>query len=157
MDKETFTEKILQMEGSLYAVARTHFASSHDCADAVSETVLRAWKSRHTLRDEAYFTTWVTRIAINQCRTMRRRTSRVFPVEEIPETPQDIADPLLYDGVMALDLKYRLVFVLHHVEGYTAGEIARMLGAPRGTVLSRLHRARQKLQKFYGEEACQHV
>lgn len=157
MDKDCFTERIVQLEGMLYAVARTHFPSVHDCADAVQETVLRAWKSRHTLKNDAHFKTWLVRIEINVCRSMYRKHSRVVVVERLEEKGMEAADPMLYEGVLSLDIRHRLPFVLYHVEGYSIAEVAMMLRVPRGTVLSRLHRARRKLREVYGEEVTQHA
>lgn len=157
MNKDDFTAQIMQIEGALYGVARTYLQSPHDCADAVQEAVLSAWKSRHRLRQAEYFKTWMIRIVINQCKTMIRKRDRLVPMEAVPEPPPDATDPLLYEGVMALDIKYRLPFVLHYVEGYATKEIAGMLHLPKGTVLSRLHRARQLLKETWSEkEMCRH-
>lgn len=154
MDKQTFADQILAMEPTLYGIARTFFSSAHDCADAVQEAVLKAWKGRASLKNPAYFKTWVVRILINQCKTMYRQRARWVPMETVPETePAELPDTALRDAVMALPLPHRLPFVLHYVEGYAVQEIAALLRLPRGTVLSRLHRARQLLKKACGEEA----
>ena len=157
MDKQQFTEQIMALEQTLDCIARTYLHSPHDCADVVQETVLRAWKNRHTLRNEAYFKTWVVRILINQCKNLYRRRQRTVPVAEVPmaQAGADTADFALRDAVMALDLMYRVPFVLHYVEGYATKEIAQILGLPKGTVLSRLKRARDLLQKSCCEEVCQ--
>lgn len=147
MDKQAFGEKIMQMEPTLYGVARTFFTSPHDCADAVQEAVLRAWKARHTLQNEAYFKTWVVRILINQCKTMHRQRARVVLAEVVPEppTPEDGMDALR-EAIAALALPYRLPLLLYYIEGYSTKEIAGMLRLPKGTVVSRLHRARKLLR-----------
>lgn len=147
MDKQTFTEQLIAIETSLYAVARTFFPSPHDCGDAVQEATLKAWRGLHLLRDKALFKPWITRILINQCHTMCRQRNRVTLVETIPEAPGPTEDPLLYEGVMALDIRYRLPFVLHYVEGYKTREIGQMLHLPKGTVLSRLSKARAMLKE----------
>lgn len=154
MDKQEFSSRIMEMEGTLHSVARTFFASPHDCADAVQEAVLKAWQGRHTLRNDAYFGTWVVRILMNQCKSMYRQRARQVPVAQVPEAseaPQP--DLALRDAVMGLDLLYRLPFVLHYVEGYSTQEIAGILRVPKGTILSRLHRARKQLGHVLSEEA----
>lgn len=156
MDKQAFTEQITAMEGTLYSVARTFFASPHDCADAVQEAVLKAWRSRHTLRNPAFFKTWVVRILINQCKTTIRQAARMTPVADVPEPePMPERDYALLDAVMALPILYRVPFVLHYVEGYTTREIGQILHIPKGTVLSRLQRARHQLKQSCGEEVYQ--
>ncbi len=150
MDKQAFTEKTLAIEASLYAVARTYLRTPFDCADAVQEAVLKAWKQRHTLRNEQYFKTWVTRILINECKTMRRKGGRTIALADIPEAAlpeSDAGDPLALSMLQTLDIKYRGAFVLYHIEGYSTKEIATILRIPQGTVTSRLKRARRLLQE----------
>ena len=65
MTKERFVEQIEQLQGRLYRVALCMLKNDADVQDALQETVLKAWEKRHTLRNEAYFGTWITRIAIN--------------------------------------------------------------------------------------------
>lgn len=154
MDKQAFGEKMMQIEPTLYGIARTFFSSSHDCADAVQEAVLRAWKARNTLQNEAYFKTWVVRILINQCKTMHRQRARVVPVETVPEPPPVPDDGMaaLREDIAALALPYRLPFLLHYVEGYSTKEIAALMRIPKGTVVSRLHRARKLLRDAHNLE-----
>ncbi len=158
MDKDEFSERILAMEGSLYGVARTYLKTPHDCADAVQEAVLKAWKARRQLRSPDLFKTWVTRILINECKTMLRKGTRTVLIAEVDDTllaPDNEGDSLALEALGALDLKYRAAFVLHYIEGYSTKEIAEILRVPKGTVVSRLHRARQILKDHYDEaEAC---
>lgn len=151
MDKEDFAGRVTAMEGTLYGVARTYLKSPADCADAVQEAVLKAWKGLASMKQEAFFQTWMVRILINECRALLRRGCKTVPMADLPQQvapPQ--ADPALYEAVFSLDIRYRAPFVLYHVEGYTVAQIAGMLRLPKGTVTSRLHRARQKLQQLLG-------
>jgi RNA polymerase sigma-70 factor (ECF subfamily) len=151
MGKDEFAARMEAMEGTLYGVARTYLKVPADCADAVQESVLSAWRGLSSLRNEAFFETWVVRILINECKSVLHKGKRVVLMAELPETeaPQG-ADAGVYEAVYALDVRYRVPFVLHHVEGYTVQEIAGMLRLPKGTVTSRLHRARKTLQRTYG-------
>ena len=82
MDKEEFTRAVLEYESTLYRVAKSMLGSEADCADAAQNALLRAWEKQHTLRDTAYFKTWLTRILINECRAMLRQRARFVPLEE---------------------------------------------------------------------------
>ena len=73
MTKADFIRRVRGCERRLYRVARTMLPSEADCEDAVQEALLRAWDRLDTLREEAYFETWLMRIVINQCRTFYRR------------------------------------------------------------------------------------
>ncbi len=155
MDKEEFTRAVLEYESTLYRVAKSMLGSEADCADAAQNALLRAWEKQHTLRDTAYFKTWLTRILINECRVMLRQRARFVPLEE-EAAEGEIAperDSGLYEAVMGLDLKYRVPFVLYYIEGFRTREIASMLKLPEGTVKTRLRRAREILRTEL-EGAC---
>lgn len=155
MDKEEFTRAVLEYESTLYRVAKSMLGSEADCADAAQNALLRAWEKQHTLRDTAYFKTWLTRILINECRAMLRQRARYAPLEaEAAEgeiAPEGGGE--LYEAVMGLDEKYRLPVVLHYIEGFKTAEIAAMLRLPEGTVKTRLRRAREILREEL-EGAC---
>lgn len=155
MDKEEFTRAVLEYESTLYRVAKSMLGSEADCADAAQNALLRAWEKQHTLRDTAYFKTWLTRILINECRAMLRQRARFVPLEE-EAAEGEIAperDSGLYEAVMGLDVKYRVPFVLYYIEGFRTREIASMLKLPEGTVKTRLWRAREILRTEL-EGAC---
>lgn len=155
MDKEEFTRAVLEYESALYRVAKSMLGSEADCADAAQNALLRAWEKQHTLRDTAYFKTWLTRILINECRAMLRQRARFVPLEE-EAAEGEIAperDSGLYEAVMGLDVKYRVPFVLYYIEGFRTREIASMLKLPEGTVKTRLRRAREILRTEL-EGAC---
>lgn len=153
MTKDQFTQTVLELQPTLYRVARTQLAAQADHEDAVQETLRRAWEKRDRLRDEQAVKAWLVRILLNVCRDMQRRCRRVTPVAEVPDTPaRDETHPLL-DALMTLTPQYRAVIVLYHVEGYSVAELAKLLGVPQGTVKTRLARGRRALQKAYAKEA----
>jgi RNA polymerase sigma-70 factor (ECF subfamily) len=151
MNKEEFTERVETMRGTLYGMARTYLQSPYDCADAVQEAVLKAWKSLSSLRHHEHFETWAVRILINECKSILRRAKRTVLMADLPDSPiPHGAEPEVYEAVYSLDIRYRSPFILHHVEGYSVLEIAQMLRLPKGTVTSRLQRARRILQQIVG-------
>ena len=120
--------------------------------DAAQETFLKAYRALSTLRSEETEKAWLSRIAVNVCRDMQRKTwwrlfdRRITP-EDLPEAftedePPD-STPLL--AVMNLPAKLRQVVLLHYYQGLTLTEIARALDEKPTTVRSRLMRAKQKL------------
>lgn len=153
MEKEEFSRRIIAMLPVLHRLAWSQLRQGADREDAVQETIRRAWEKRERLREERYMQTWVIRILLNVCDTMRRRSSRVTPQEEIPlpRRQGDVETPLL-DALMALEEKFRLPLQLRYVEGCTVEEVARILRLPQGTVKSRLARGRDKLRAAINEE-----
>ena len=147
-----FIQRVRACERRLYRVARTMLPQECDCEDAVQEALLRAWNRRETLRQEAYFDTWLIRILINQCKTYYRRRP-----PEPAELTEDIVQvsseetPLL-EALMALPCKMRVTLELHYIEGYSVAETARILRLPEGTVKWRLKRGRELLKESMQRE-----
>ena len=74
MNKEEFTQRVLEAESSLYRVAKSILINESDCEDAVQEAILTSYEKLGTLREDKYFKTWLTRILINSCfRAAKRR------------------------------------------------------------------------------------
>ena len=154
MEQTEFISRVRACERRLYRVARTMLSRDADCEDAVQEALLRAWEKLYTLREDAYFETWLIRILINQCRSFRRRRT---PAEaELPDDlpmPSEEESPLL-DALMKLPRKQRIALELHYIEGYSVRESARIMNIPEGTVKWRLSRGRAALkQELEREEA----
>ena len=147
-----FIQRVRACERRLYRVARTMLPQECDCEDAVQEALLRAWDRRETLRQEAYFDTWLIRILINQCKSFYRRRP-----PEPAELTEDIVQvsseetPLL-GALMALPRKQRVTLELHYIEGYSVAETARILRLPEGTVKWRLKRGRELLKQSLNRE-----
>jgi RNA polymerase sigma-70 factor, ECF subfamily len=153
MTREEFGLRVTSGQGRLYRVARGYLRGEHDCLDAVSEAILKAWQKRASLRDEQLFDTWLTRILIRECVNIQRKQRRLVPVETPPEPPSPpTADAELRLALDALPQKLRTVTVLHYMEGYGVGDVARILGTTKGAVCSRLSRARQCLRESLKEE-----
>ena len=153
MDKQEFARRVTQMQGSLYRVAASYLRGESDRLDAVAETVARAWEKRGTLRQEAVFATWMTRILIRVCVDIQRRQKRMTPVETLPDVPTgEDTSAALREAVDSLPQKMRTMVVLYYMEGYEVLEIARIMGTTKGAVCAGLSRAREKLRAMLGEE-----
>lgn len=143
MDEHEFSMRVMRSRDKLFRIAYTILRSEPDCADAVQETLLRAWQNLGKLREEQYFDTWLVRILINECKrlcTARRRPQAMYAPSCPPENPE------LHDALMRLDKKYRLPLTLHYMEGYALKEVAHLLRLPMGTVKSRMHAGRERLR-----------
>lgn len=153
MDRDEFARRIIGMLPVLHRIAWSQLPEAADREDAVQETIRRAWEKRDNLREERYMQTWVIRILLNVCDTIRRRARRMIPSEEVLQKAKEpVSETPLLDVMMSLGEKYRLPLQLHYVEGYSVAEVARMLRIPQGTVKSRLARGREKLREMLDEE-----
>ncbi|MBQ8821695.1 MAG: sigma-70 family RNA polymerase sigma factor [Lachnospiraceae bacterium] len=147
MTNEEFVCLVSDAETKLYRVAKSILRNDEDCADAMQSAILNAFDKLSTLKQEKYFTTWLTRILINECyQILRSRREQVSYEEymENQESPQEGGE--VYRAVMTLEERYRLPFVLYYIQGYSVKEVASILEISVSNVKIRLSRARGRLQ-----------
>ncbi len=149
-----------------YGIALGLCGNHDDAMDAVQKAFLRMHRSLPRFRLGQPFFPWFYRIvrnaALNQRRDERRHRGDV-PLEWVDKPSQGLSPleaaeaeqlrTLLWNGIQRLSPELREVFVLFHFQGLKYREIAAALDVPLGTVMSRLHAARQQLRRSLGEEA----
>lgn len=152
MNKEEFSRQVLAAEDSLYRVAKSILHRDEDCADAIQNGILNAWKKRDSLRNDKYFKTWLTRIVINECYQIIRTAQKYVPLDEYPgwdakavSQAEDESDVVM--ALVQLDEKYRLPIVLHEIEGYSLKEIGAIMGLSETNVSNRIFRGKKMLKK----------
>lgn len=152
MNKEDFSKQVLTAESSLYRVAKSILHNDEDCADAIQNGILKAYQKLDTLRNEAYFKTWLTRIVINECYSLVRAAQKYVPFDQYPgwdaEAVYDATEESdLMIALVQLDEKYRIPLVLHEIEGYSVKEIGKILGLSETNVGNRIFRGKKKLRE----------
>lgn len=85
MTQTEFTRRVLAMQDRLYRVSCTLLCCEADREDAVQSALEKAWRGRFLLRQEQYMETWLTRILINECYAIMRRSRRIIPMAEVGE------------------------------------------------------------------------
>lgn len=147
IDGERFVQEITDMQDMLYRLSMSYLHHDQDAQDAVAQAIENAWRHRARVEEEA-FRPWLTRIVINQCKSMLRKRNRITPSDQLERLsgtapPPDIA---LRDALLRLPEKLRTPLLLHYMEGFSTDEVARALRLPGTTVRSRMHRARLRLR-----------
>ena len=162
-DHEAFEVLATSVGDRLYAVARLILRASDLAEDAVQEALVRAWQQLPSLRDPDRFDAWLYRLVVNACadqgRQLRRWSNQVAPLPIDASTGDETSSianrDLLERGFDRLKPEQRAVIVLHHYSGFSAAEIARMLGIPAGTARSRLHYATEAMRAALQSDARQ--
>ena len=135
---------------------------SSDADDLVQDVLVAALAARTKFRGDAKLETWITRIAVNQCRAHARKQwlrTRLFqtwaaarPAASAPPASDSADDneqaARVRQAVAALPTKYREAIVLCYLQTMTPAEAAAALGVRQGTVEVRLSRARDQLRKL---------
>lgn len=151
-DVDAFLELMEKNSLAMYKVARGILKNDDDVADAIQDTILNCFEKIHTLRKPEYFKTWMIRILINECNQILGHYQRVNMPGEFPETAgQDasLAEFEFKEMLELVDEKYRIILVLHYVQGFKISEIAELLELNENTVKTRLSRAREQIRAAY--------
>jgi RNA polymerase sigma-70 factor (ECF subfamily) len=158
-------------QGRAYRLARRVLRDEEGARDAVQEAFLKAYASLDRFQGRSGFYTWLYRLVLNQCldALRRRRSERRVdwgeegdPLEKAPAESPEVAGVVfepaaetmrgelrekLAAAIATLPAASRETLLLREVDGLSYAEIARAQRIPKGTVMSRLHYARQRLQQ----------
>lgn len=160
----------------LFRAARSVLRNDGEAEDVVQETYVKAFTALASFRGEASFSTWLTRIALNEAVSRLRRRRRnsdlealeqavsadaglvsLFPLSLVPlpadtEAARSEMRQILETAIDGLPEGFRTVFVLRDVEGLSTEETAEQLTLKPETVKTRLHRARRMLRAVLEEQ-----
>lgn len=165
-DADSFNELILRWERPIYALAYRVIGRQEDARDVCQETFLRAFRALAGFRGQAKFSSWLYRIALNQCRDWARRERR-SPAEQVPEgvdlaslAAERESSESIEDLVARRDLtraveramarlseEQRTAIILKEYHGLTFQEIADLVGCPLSTVKTRLYQGLTLLRR----------
>jgi RNA polymerase sigma-70 factor, ECF subfamily len=168
-DYAAFEEIVKRYDRKLFRIAQYLMHNREDAEDAVQEAFVKAFQHLDQFREDAKFSTWLTRIAMNQSLMMlrKRRSSKEVSLDEDFQSddgklPIEIADwaPNPEDLYQATQLReilrktlqklgpgLRIVFVLRDIEGFSLEQTAEALGLSVVAVKARTFRARLQLRE----------
>ncbi len=164
-DAEAFEVLYNLHKRRVYSLCLRMTANTAEAEDLAQEAFLQLFRKIGTFRGESAFSTWLHRMAVNVVlMRLRKKGLPVVPLEDTPETEEEAPkkelgapDAVLAGSIDRLQLEraiaalppgYRMIFVLHDVEGYEHNEIAGIAGCSIGNSKSQLHKARMKLREL---------
>lgn len=152
-DGAAFEEFYRVTDRAIYAYALSLTRNHHDAQDIMMETYLKVRAAAHLYRPMGKPMAWVFTIVKNLVRSHLRRGSREELMGDCPEgelalSPTDQSDEamVLRQAIRVLSVEEREIVLLHAVSGLKHREIAAVLERPLSTVLSKYHRALNKLK-----------
>ena len=158
--RRRFDELVSVFHQDMYRYAAWLSRDRTIAEDVVQESLLRAWKSLDSLRDDAAAKHWLLTIVRREnARYFERRrldtvdVDNLTPSQEalLASSPDENVDDMR-EAIYRLADDYREPLVLQVLMGYSTNEIAELMGLKQGAVLTRLHRARHKLKDEMQDE-----
>ncbi len=151
--EERIERMVLRYQLPLLKLCYAYLHDEELAKDAVQETFIKAFRNLDCFRENASEKTWLSRIAINTCKDLKRtgwfrHVDRNVTPDMIPEpaAPVEPEDENLTLEIMKLPAKLKEAALLCWLQGMTYNEAAETLGISLQVVGSRLNRARQKLR-----------
>lgn len=157
-DKEAFCENVRLCERAMYALAFSVVKNESDAAEVISESLYRAYKNMHTLKNMSSFKPWILRIVHNTAVELIRKNSKIIPMNELEDACDDSCENematrlTVKNAVDRLKQPYRTVVVLFYYENLSVSKIAQITGANVVSVRQQLSRARKMLRETLKED-----
>lgn len=164
-DDAAFEQLVAMHEKKIYALCLRMCENAEDAQEAAQDAFLAAWSGLSNFREEAAFSTWLYRLAVNACTDILRRRKRkgqsvslddgeVFlEIEDAAPTPERALEQqetakMVGEALSALPPDYRQVLVLRELHQLSYQEIAEVTRLELGTVKSRISRARALMRNY---------
>lgn len=159
-DVSAFEELVRRYRNDVFALSYHFVRNREEAWDISQEVFIKAYRSLKWFRGEASFKTWLMRITANHCKDhFKKRRLDVIPFEDAVKSEARAALPTPTERLEAVELgaaiekavdmlpaKHRTAFILREYEGLSYQDMAKVMRCNLGTVMSRLHHARKKLQ-----------
>ncbi len=154
--RQSLHELAAMYQDNLFAVAFNICQNTQDAEDVIRDTFVQYYTTKKEFDSEEHIRAWLIRVAVNKAKNVTRtfwRRNKVS-IEDFTEmlafeTPES---ETLFETVMQLPKKYRIVIHLYYYEDYSVGEIAKILKLSESNVKTRLMRGRAKLREVLKEE-----
>jgi len=163
-DVDAFRTLVQRHQDRIYTAVLRFCGNAEDANDIVQRAFINAYRKVKEFKGDSAFSTWMYRIAFNQSVSFRRENARhqapsiYGKDDELAVEPSEERDPggrmeieesrrKVQEALLKLDPEDRKIIVLKDIEDRSYEEIAGVLEIPKGTVRSRLFRARQALKE----------
>lgn len=166
-DSAAFETIYQRYAGRVYALCLRMVRHSVEAEDALQDAFMQLFRKIHTFRGESAFSSWLHGLTVNIVLMRLRQTKPIsVPLDESVEGDNEDRQPLykiggpdlrltglvdrvtLQAAVDQLPEGYKQTFILHDVQGYEHGEIAKIPGHSKGNAKSQLHKARKRLREL---------
>jgi len=160
MEQQVFLSRAERYQDMIYRIALNALTSPQDAEDVLQEVLLKLYKvcqpPQKEFEGEEHLRHWLIRVTVNACRDVHRSAWRrkTLPLETASASIpfEEPVQQELFEAVMALPERYRVVLYLFYYEDLTAAQIAAALKLSVSAVTTRLCRGREKLRHIWKED-----
>lgn len=152
MTDTEFEKTVREFSEMVYRVALNICRNPQNSEDVMQNVFLRLYKygKKDIEKSKEYLKAWLIRVTVNESKRMLRTSAKAdyVPLEEVANTlfAEESESRNVFNYVMNLPQKYRVVIYLYYYEGYSAKEIANILRRNEATIRTQLSRAREMLR-----------
>jgi len=150
--KKEDIEKTVSLYGDmLLRICVVMLGSLSDAEDVLQDTIIKYMEKAPSFNSPEHEKAWLIKVAVNKCKDIQRKRKKHMytDIESIKERFIMPENTGVFDALMSLPEKYRLVMVLFYVEDYRTEEIANMIGKTSSAVKMRLKKGRELLKEEY--------
>jgi len=171
-DNKAFEELVKRTQDKIYNLGLKLLGNKEDVLDLLQETYIKAYESLPKFEGRSSFSTWLYKIATNfALMKLRKEKYKKISIDEIKEVSDgnyklEIPDwsnspyfqykneelkEILNEAINSLPPKYKTIFILHDIEGFSIPEISEILSLSIPTIKTRIHRSRLYLREKLSE------
>ncbi len=152
--EEEIKELVEQYSSLIFRISYCILCNPQDAEDAVQETFLRYLTKAPEFVSEEHRKAWLIRVSANISKNMqmfklRRETVSIDDIENVGIARDDFE---IFELIMSLPAKYKIVMTLYYVEGYKSKEIAEIIDVNEDAVRKRLQKGRELLKVEFEKE-----
>jgi RNA polymerase sigma-70 factor (ECF subfamily) len=145
---------VLKYSNMIFKICLVLLCNEYDAKDAVQDTFFKYIRNTKRFENEEHEKAWLIRVAINICKNMLR-FKFMHPqvdVDSIYDYYESEEEGEILEDLMTIPYKFKIVMILHYVEGYKVDEIAKIIGITPSAVKMRLLKGRKLLKQEYLKE-----
>ncbi len=156
MSREEYIEIVKTYSDTVFRIAFNYCKNCQDAEDVLQNVFIKLLKSKKSFNNEEHIKSWLITVAINECKSMylskqKKKTVYLDDIKIYDKTSdfsKDTEEKIeLYNAVMTLPAKYRIVIYLYYFEDYSISQISNILSIKETSIQTQLMRAREKIKK----------
>ncbi|MDE5985502.1 MAG: sigma-70 family RNA polymerase sigma factor [Eubacterium sp.] len=156
MRNDEYIKAVKRNSNRLYLIALSYLQNHHNAEDVMQDTLLKLWKTNKVFSDDEHMDKWLTITCVHKCKDHFKSpfVKSNVALDEAKElyTFDTIKNYDVFNAIMSLSQKERIVVHLFYYEDMQINEIAEIIKSKPSAVKTRLHRARTHLKAILGDD-----